>query len=93
MWWREVEPVCNALGWSIIDQTEGNRGLSFARWQRTIGRDGPFLVLLTGHFVAVGAGQFVDSNRRTPISLRSAPYRRKRIMRVARLIPNLTEAT
>lgn len=86
MWWSEVEPVCKALGWRVIENLRhGNP--TFAAWRRTRSGIGPYLVLITGHFVAVSGHWFVDSNNREPIPATKYRHQRTRVKRVARLEP------
>jgi len=92
MWWDEMAPVLALLGWRPAEASEYFRRPwqpcpTFAQWQRRTGRGrgGPYLLLVTGHFVAVAGSAFVDSTQRDPIPLRKAPWRRKRVKAAMRL--------
>lgn len=89
MWWTEVEPVLRALGWRVLAEQQYGFTLpiTFARWQRATAGGGPYIILLTGHFVAVSGHWFVDTRNREPIPLSRAPYRKSRVRYVARLAP------
>jgi hypothetical protein len=91
LWWHEVEPVLRLLGWRAVETEPHYRLRTFASWLR--GRTGdqkPYLVLVTGHFVAVQAGWFVDTRFRQPIELKrllKKPYARSRVRRAVTLSP------
>lgn len=78
MFASEIAPVCEALGW----RAEEHHGacMTFAQWQR-VRKQAPYVVLVTGHFVAVSGHWFVDTRYREPIPLTRAPYRRMRVKR------------
>lgn len=98
MWSSEVIGVLAILGWKPVEvngpvflgRSRANRP-TFAGWQRTAG-DGLWLVLFLGHFVAVHRRRrnstFVDPQNSTPIPLRTAPYRRKRVAYAWRIEPH-----
>lgn len=88
MWSNEVAPVVERLGWRVAEEQRGEFR-TFAQWQRERGA-GPYLVLITRHFVAVSGEQFVDTRNREPIPLAKAPYRRKRVKFIYRLEPKET---
>jgi hypothetical protein len=96
MWSSEVEPLARALGWAAHDEscTAVQRGLisqygcTLAQWQRrrrAINDTAPYLVLVTGHFVAVQGRWFCDSAQREPVPFSKAKHKRKRVVRVWRL--------
>lgn len=83
-WASEIEPALAQLGWRGVENEIPiyPRKLTFAQWQRKRDRAATYIVLITGHFVAVSGRWFADSGRREPIRLTKAPYRRKRVVRV-----------
>jgi hypothetical protein len=86
MWSSEVEPLARALGWRADSGSLADYGLTLAQWQRRRVKDpAPYLVLVTGHFVAVQGRWFVDSAQREPIPFSKAKHKRKRVVRVWRL--------
>jgi hypothetical protein len=81
MWWDEVEPVLTCLGWRAHTRLLWRRP-TFAQWlcSDAEDRDGPCIVLLTEHFVAVCGAQFVDSFHCTPVPIdRAKRWRRRRV--------------
>jgi hypothetical protein len=91
MWGSEVAPIAEALGWRATLVEHGcYRPRTFAQWRRrgrARGDDAPYLVLITGHFVAVRGPWFVDTTYRTPTLAASYRRQRKRVVRVWRLEP------
>ena len=89
MWSSEVEPLARALGWravEVVAPLDQHYGTTLAQWQRRRVKDAaPYLVLVTGHFVAVQGRWFVDSTQREPIPFSKAKHKRKRVVRVWRL--------
>lgn len=59
---------------------------TLARWMRERDNlEASYLVLVTGHWVAVKGRKFVDTFTGLPVFLRAAPHRRKRIQIVLRI--------
>ncbi len=61
---------------------------TFARWLRERKPDevnAKYLVLVTGHWVAVEGRKMIDNWTRTPTFIRKAPHRRKRVQVVIRI--------
>lgn len=49
--------------------------------------DAPVLLIVTGHYVTVAGNSFNDNHTRTPVRLRRAPHRRKRVKAAWRVVP------
>lgn len=79
MWSREIEPVLASIG--VQAKSEGwlwSR-ISLARWLRVKAKpDTTYIVLITGHFVAVRNFMLVDTRYRTPTPVAKA-YARCRV--------------
>ena len=61
---------------------------TFARWLRERSPEdanAKYLVLLTGHWVAVEGNEMVDNGYRTPRAIRSCPHRRRLVKLVIRI--------
>lgn len=61
---------------------------TFARWLRERTPEqvkAKYLVLVTGHWVAVEGRKMIDNWTRTPTFIRKAPHRRKRVQVVIRI--------
>jgi hypothetical protein len=84
MWLSEIEPTLRALGFKGVGYHAGKR-LSFARWLRDTrnGAGRKYLVLVTGHYVAVSNGWFVDTTHRKPVEVsRLLRCKRQRVVAV-----------
>jgi hypothetical protein len=89
MWSSEMEPILNRLGWRVtrVRHDYTRHAQTFAAWQRGRDREATYILLVTGHFVAVSGRWFADSHHRTPIRLTQAPNRRKRVLWVFQVEP------
>jgi hypothetical protein len=92
VWANEIEPVCQALGYSaqqVFNSFDHGR-VTLARYLRHIPpglKDKPRLVLITAHFLAVCGAHYVDNGSREPKPL-ALPYRRCRVRCVWNVTPN-----
>lgn len=77
MWNIEIEPVAALLGWRAIPIELPPRPTSLGDWRAPAGY--PCLVLVTGHFLAVAGGLYVDTGRRVPTPLILCPHLRREV--------------
>ena len=69
-------------------ETHYEEDSTFARWLRERKPDevnAKYLVLLTGHWVAVKGRKMIDTYTKTPTFIRRAPHRRKRVKLAIRI--------
>lgn len=86
MWSSEIEPVCASIGACAYDVALPiwRRGIcapTFTTWLR-LHRDPKltYIVLITGHYVAVCGDELVDTLNRQPVSLKTfRKYNRARV--------------
>jgi hypothetical protein len=84
VWSNEIEPCADTLGVRATELTvwqQARRTLA-AFVEHAMLRDRLYIVLVTGHYIAVGQGLFVDSANREPTGLATCRYRRSRVQRV-----------
>lgn len=65
-----------------------NEKKTFARWLRERTPEeakAKYLVLLTGHWIAVDGNKMIDTRTRTPTHIQKAPHRRRRVQVVIRV--------
>jgi hypothetical protein len=81
-WTREIVPVLRALGYEAREITLAH-GRSLSRNLKALKRHGyderPLLILITGHFIAVHGGWFVDTCQRMPALLKGHRYMRRAV--------------
>lgn len=84
MWSSEIAPVALASGWRATECFSHPKP-TFAQWCALGRGDDAWLVLVTHHYVAVRGKWFADSHNRTPIPVRKARHKRKRVVRYWKL--------
>jgi hypothetical protein len=59
------------LGWYVVDQGSYNNGVRHRldAFAQEHGRDGPFIVAVTGHYVAISESEFCDTAAKLPCDL------------------------
>ena len=81
MWSSEVIPVLAALGFKATECRSWPLP-TFAQWLRLGRAPLPYLILVTGHFVAVKGDWFVDTGHRKPVPLNTVKRcKRSRVQR------------
>jgi hypothetical protein len=88
MWGTEVEPLARACGWNarlVVSPATTRDCRTFAQWRRGCDPAKRYLVLITGHFIAIHGDWLADTTHREPVQWsRLVKYRRGR-MRVVRV--------
>lgn len=90
MWWSEVLPVMDMLGWraSFAWRAQWRREcVTFAQWRVRYAHGGPYIVNTTRHAIAVSQGKLVDPQNRTPINARDFQHPRARVIGFIRFEP------
>jgi hypothetical protein len=59
------------LGWTAVDERKpvGKTRYTLAAFAQEHGNDGPFILEVTGHYVAISHGQLCDPFTRVPVDL------------------------
>lgn len=81
-WSTEIAPALEALGWraSMVDHQTARP--TFSAWQhKARDQHATYVVLITGHFVAVSGEWLADTTYRTPVRLSTVQkYQRRRVV-------------
>jgi len=75
----EMLKVMKRLGYKAIPHVE--HGMTFREFLDDRGHMGPFIVNVTGHYIAVSHGMLCDNSTKTPIPVSEYSGRNKRVQR------------
>lgn len=89
---RLLEKAAKRLGYRFesLPHPWSDGEITMAKWTRenkSKFADAPVLLIVTGHYVTVAGNSFNDNHTRTPVRLKRAPHRRKRVKAAWRVVP------
>lgn len=76
MWWKEIEPVAQRLGYRVAVDIRPRGNVSLKRWMEDHST-GNWFVLITGHFIAVNGTWMVDSLYRDGVTVPTKYLKRR----------------